>query len=121
MLVNAIQNPLKRRFRNSFRTSSRKVREPHFLRFGLPELLLTQANLLKAYHPHFQDFQVFAVPLLDFTAFSAFRAADFPHGWVRRESAPDGHFNLKVLFALLTLFSATDHPTPDPMLHHNRF
>ena len=40
LLLNAIQNPPKRGFRNQFRTPSRKVLEPHFLWFGLLAPLL---------------------------------------------------------------------------------
>ena len=36
-------------FRNQFRTPSPEVRKPHFLRFGLPELLLKRKDF---YHHH---------------------------------------------------------------------
>ena len=65
LLVNTVQNPQKR-FQNKFWTPSRKVLEPHFIRFGLPELFLTKVHIF-----HFllvtslcQRAAVFLAPLL---------------------------------------------------------
>ena len=44
-MVNTMQYPPKRGFRNQFQTPSPKVREPHFPWFGLPELLVSFALL----------------------------------------------------------------------------
>ena len=74
---NTMQNPLKRGFWNKFRTPSRKVLEPHFLWFGLPELLLkvTQVPTKTLYNISVSEetlMAIFKQQVLGFENFSVF-------------------------------------------------